>query len=125
MSAEAPPNGMLLTEVIATLNEIAARAGHRKDAMTVQVVVYQPGSIGGTPTVHLKSIFAGFDWDAGKAMLYLAKDVSPITPEEREVIYRYARDGQSYRAHQDHQRIKALQAEVAELKNIITRRAEV
>lgn len=121
MSDIAQNNGLLLTHVIRILNEIAARAGHRLDTMTVQVIVHRPGSIGGTPTVHLKSIGAGFDWDAGKVMLRLTEDVSQITQEERDAIVKHARDGQSHRAYQDHQKIKALQDEVTELKLAIAR----
>lgn len=42
---------------------------HRRD-MDVTIVVHSPGSIGSTPSVEVKSIRAGFDWDSGKVLIF-------------------------------------------------------
>lgn len=35
----------------------------------VVVQIHRPGSIGGTPSVDLKGVLFGFDWDKGKVIL--------------------------------------------------------
>lgn len=48
----------------------------------VGIVVQTVGSIGGTPTVDIKSIYAGFDWDNGKLLIYPEKDLRTIEADE-------------------------------------------
>ena len=89
--------------------------------LTVQVEVFNPGTLGGTPRVAVTSIQAGFDWDAGVMLLKTAMPITTLSPESVEAIRASARQGQSWHAYQahkrQHERIKALEAEIAALKS--------
>lgn len=88
--------------------------------MTLQVVTFNPGTVGGTPTVPVKQLGPGIDWDHGKLMLYPAQPLTALKPEDVAAIHKSAREGQSWHAYQAHkalhERIRALEAELAALK---------
>lgn len=93
---------------------------YRRDQTTLQVEVFQPGSIGGTPRVPITAMQAGFDWDNGAMLLKPEKRLTVLTPEQVAAIERSARKGQSWHAYEAQkrlrERIRELEAELAALK---------
>lgn len=88
--------------------------------LTLQIVTFAPGSIGGTPTVGVEKLGAGFDWDAGKLMLHPLQPLTTFTPKDVAAIHKSAREGQSWHAYEAQKtlraRIRDLEAELAALK---------
>ncbi|ENV4178903.1 TPA: hypothetical protein J1483_003264 [Escherichia coli] len=78
---------------------------HRRD-MDVTIVVHSPGSIGSTPSVEVQSIHAGFDWDAGKVLIFPAQPLTTLTPEQITDITDSVRKGQSWHAYQEYKKHK-------------------
>jgi len=42
---------------------------HRKQDWQVVIPVYRVGAVGGTPSVDIKIVRAGFDWDSGRIFI--------------------------------------------------------
>ncbi|HFK1643442.1 TPA: hypothetical protein ACGZY5_004454 [Escherichia coli] len=78
---------------------------HRRD-IDVTIVVHSPGSIGSTPSVEVKSIQVGFDWDAGQVMIFPAQPLTTLTPEQVADITDSVRKGQSWHAYQEYKKHK-------------------
>ncbi|HEA3393608.1 TPA: hypothetical protein RVT40_004678, partial [Escherichia coli] len=74
--------------------------------MDVTIVVHSPGRIGSTPSVEVQSIQAGFDWDAGKVMIFPAQPLTTLTPEQVADITDSVRKGQSWHAYQEYKKHK-------------------
>ena len=93
---------------------------YQRDQTTLQVEVFQPGAIGGTPRVQIIGMQAGFDWDHGAILLRPEKHLTILSTEEVRAITDSARKGQSWHAYQAqkrlHERIRSLEAELAALK---------
>ena len=70
-----------LRDVINIAIENHNRYGGGREVVA-SIVVRVPGAIGGTPTVNVKSIQAGFDWDNGKLLIYPEKDLRTIEADE-------------------------------------------
>ncbi|SQB40208.1 Uncharacterised protein [Citrobacter koseri] len=66
----------------------------------ITIIVHSPGSIGATPSVEVESIQAGFDWDAGQALIYPAQPLTTLTPEQVADITSSVRKGQSWHAYE-------------------------
>lgn len=83
--------------------------------MKLVVVVNDPGSIGGTPCVEVETVSAGFDWDAGKMMIFPSKSLTALSPAQVDEIRKSAAAGQSwhaYQAYKKHQeQLKAAEAQ--------------
>jgi hypothetical protein len=77
----------------------------------VGIVVQTVGSIGGTPTVTVKSINAGFDWDAGKLLIYPEKLLRTIEADELLAL-RKANEKQGWAEYEN----RGLKAEVKRLR---------
>ena len=45
------------------------------DDPEIRIVISSHNSVGGTPTVGVKNMYCGFDWDAGKMMIFTDKPV--------------------------------------------------
>jgi hypothetical protein len=84
--------------------------------MKLAIVVQSQGSIGGTPCVEVDSMQAGFDWDAGKLMIYPAQPLSQLSPEEVAAISESVSKGQSWHAYQ------AYKAQQEKLKSVQVQR---
>lgn len=116
---------MNLITAIETLQGIADRAGSRAIEMHLDVVIFSPGSIGGTPKVPVKGISAGIDWDAQSVMLHVESEVTRLTAEQKAEIRESAQKGQSWHAYQQYkrqaERIKSLEDEIKALKMTITK----
>ena len=54
---------------------------HSQDQEVVIKVKLPYSTVGGQPTVPVKSIHAGFDWDAGKFIIYPEEE---LTPSDRD-----------------------------------------
>ncbi|CTW59365.1 hypothetical protein AC35_5237 [Escherichia coli 3-475-03_S3_C2] len=78
---------------------------HHRD-MDVTIVVHSPGRIGSTPSVEVQSVRAGFDWDAGKVMIFPAQPLTTLTPEQITDITDSVRKGQSWHAYQEYKKHK-------------------
>lgn len=78
---------------------------HRRD-MDVTIVVHSPGRIGSTPSVEVQSIQVGFDWDAGKVLIFPAQPLTTLTPEQITDITDSVRKGQSWHAYQEYKKHK-------------------
>lgn len=94
-------------------------AGQRQiEESKLQIVVLQPGSIGGTPVVGVEQAHFGFDWDARKLLLYPLQPLTRLAPEDVAAIHKSAKAGQSWHAYQQYtrqaDRIKALEADLKE-----------
>lgn len=83
--------------------------------MKLAVVVQSQGSIGGTPCVEVGSMQAGFDWDAGKLMIYPSQPLIQLSPEDVAAIRESVSKGQSWHAYQAYkvqqEKLKAAQAQ--------------
>ena len=57
------------------------------DDNIICVKVIRRGSMGGTPTVGVRSISNGFDWDSRRCIIHTDKDIIEIpTNEKRDII---------------------------------------
>lgn len=82
----------------------------------VGIVVQTVGSIGGTPTVDIKSIYAGFDWDNGKLLIYPEKDLRTIEADELLAL-RKANEKEGWAEYEN----RGLKAEVKRLNATINK----
>lgn len=106
---------MLLHEI----SERIIRLSGNAPELDVRIVIQSQGSVGSTPSVAVREVVAGFDWDNGKLLIYPEQPLTPLTPEDVSAIRDSVRRGGSWHAYQQHkkqaERIKALEAELAEL----------
>lgn len=86
----------------------------------VRIVIYQPGSIGGMPSVALKAAGMGIDWNGREFQLIPDAEVTKLTAEEVAAVMTSVRGGGSWHAYKAQEklrdRIKSLEAELAALK---------
>jgi non-homologous end joining protein Ku len=68
------------------LREILNRIPERHDDDEVCVEVFRKNAMGGTPTVRVRSIHNGFDWDRGKFIIHTETDLKEISKEEKRDI---------------------------------------
>ena len=54
----------------------------KPESITVGIVVKTIGTVGGTPTVGIKSMQVGFDWDHGRLLIFADSDVREIKADE-------------------------------------------
>lgn len=96
------------------------RAGENIRTNEARVVVFSPGSVGATPSVGIKSVVCGFDWDNGTLLIHTDEPLTRLSPEDVKAIRESISKGTSWHAYQAHKKqadhIKALEAELAELK---------
>lgn len=99
---------------------LSAVSDYRRDQTTLQVEVFRPGSIGGTPRVPVIGMNLGFDWDNGAVLLRPEQPLTTLSAEEVQAIMDSAKKGQSWHAYQAQkqlrERIRELEAELATLK---------
>lgn len=80
----------------------------------VGIVVKTAGSAGATPTVNIKSISLGFDWDNGKLLVFPEKDLRLIEADELAAL-RKENTKQGWAEYEN----RNLKAEVSKLKKKI------
>jgi hypothetical protein len=93
-------------------------SGSRPMRLTIRK--HNPGGMSGHGTTEVESIAAGFDWTAGQVIVYPAKPLTELTPEQVEAIEKSVRAGSSWHAYEAQKKLRerALKAEarVAELE---------
>jgi len=115
-------DALLATSALEKLGRTLNIAGLRRDSLPLQVEVFQPGAVGGTPTVGIEDLHRGIDWDASKLLLRPLKPLTTLSPDDVEAIRQSVRKGQSWHAYKawekQQARIKELEAELAQLKGL-------
>ena len=71
-----------------------------KASASLRLVFHQPGGIGETPTVGVKAIHAGFDWDSNTILIYPEEQLTRLTPDEVAAITKSVSNGQSWHSQQ-------------------------
>lgn len=111
---------MDINQSIQVLNSVITHQPNRDWKLFVKVL--NPGTVGGTPCVAVKGLNAGFDWDAGRILIETDTPLTILSPEDVAAIHKSAKEGQSWHAFQAYkkqaERIKVLEAELAELKQM-------
>lgn len=107
-------------QVAESLNTIIANATGRCERLTFEVLVNQPGSMGGSPAVGIVSLDLGFDWNAGRILLRPAQELSVLSQEDIAAIRESVKKGSSWHAYQQYQQQEAekdaLREEIAQLQ---------
>lgn len=80
----------------------------------LRIVIHQPGGIGGSPTVGIKAIHAGFDWDSNKILIYPDEHLTKLTPDEVASITKSVSKGQSWHSQQQLKEYRQRLAEMSE-----------
>lgn len=70
--------------------------------------------IGGTPTVGVKAIHAGFDWDSNTILIYPEEQLTRLTPDEVAAITKSVSKGQSWHSYQQFKKYREQLAEATE-----------
>src|SRR3546814_636945 len=94
---------MKVRETIAQLQRMLEHAGGRDD-LDLDVRVFAPGTVGGTPRVAVEILQAGFDWDAGVVLAIPAAPLTKLSPEDVAAIHESVRRGQSWHAYQHYKK---------------------
>lgn len=106
-----------------TLRALLARSAGQDEDDRVMVCVFNPGSVGPTPAVHVSRVQAGFDWDRGRLLIYPDTPLTALTPEQVEAILESVRKGQSWHSYQAvkamHEKLKASRADNRKLRKAI------
>lgn len=58
----------------------------RYEEYDVRIEVIRKGAVGGTPTVDIKSIHPGFDWDNHKFIIHTNVPIKEISVEDKRDI---------------------------------------
>ncbi|HBD2603793.1 hypothetical protein [Enterobacter kobei] len=85
-----------------------------KASAPLRLVIHQPGGIGGTPTVGVKAIHAGFDWDSNTILIYPEEQLTRLTPDEVAAITKSVSKGQSWHSYQEFKKYREQLAEATE-----------
>ena len=72
-------------ELIFQLERSTQFAKGRMDDWQVVIPVFRAGAVGGTPSVSIRIVHAGFDWDAGK--IFIQPDERLRIIDEDEIQY--------------------------------------
>lgn len=82
----------------------------RSKELTLSIVVAHPGiTCGGTPTVPVKAVFHGFDWDSGKVLFYPEQTLTKLSDEQLELMKKAMVDGSPYQIQKQLERTKERQ----------------
>lgn len=85
--------------------------GHYEDPEVVIKIKLPYSTVGGQPTVKVKSMHMGFDWDSGKFIIYPEED---LTPSDRDFA-KQMMEMQERAGWADHEN-RNLKAEIRRLK---------
>lgn len=71
-----------------TLNEVTRRLEsiqwQSENDLSVEIVVVDHSVVGPSPTVHIKAIGVGFDWDSGKVLIFTEPEVTQMKEASNE-----------------------------------------
>ena len=99
---------MKLSDAMLILERIRAQGGDPELLVTIQ----SEGGLGGTPSVAVTGIHAGFDWDSGKVLISTERALTGLSAEDVEAIRASVRQGGSWHAYQAHKRLRERIAEL-------------
>ena len=99
---------MRLSDAMLILERIRAQGGDPELLVTIQ----SEGGLGGTPSVAVTGIHAGFDWDSGKVLISTERALTGLSAEDVEAIRASVRQGSSWHAYQAHKRLRERIAEL-------------
>ncbi len=99
---------MKLSDAMLILERIRAQGGDPELLVTIQ----SEGGLGGTPSVAVTGIHAGFDWDSGKVLISTERALTGLSAEDVEAIRASVRQGSSWHAYQAHKRLRERIAEL-------------
>jgi len=102
---------MTLSELRDIIDRAIENHDHYGGKLVPSIVVKTVGQIGGTPSVGITSIQSGFDWDAGKLLIYPEKDLRTIEADELLAL-RKANEKQGWAEYEN----RGLKAEVKRLR---------
>jgi len=88
-------------------------SGTRAGDLKVRIKVCSPGGLGATPTVEVKSVMRGIDWDSGSFLITPEKPLTVLTDEQLEAVKKVAKDAQSYESYAYNKKLKAENAALA------------
>lgn len=63
---------------------------------SIEIAIVSQGSIGGMPTVKIRDMAFGIDWDTGKLIIYTEDPVIKLTPEELQDVRKSISQAHSY-----------------------------
>jgi hypothetical protein len=89
------------------------RPGHEDPEVVIKIKLPY-STVGGTPTVKIKNVSMGFDWDRGK---FIFRPEKPLCPEDRDFA-KQMREMQERVGCADYEN-RALKSEIRKLKRTI------
>lgn len=93
---------------------------YREDPEVVVKIKLPYSTVGAMPTVKVKSVHMGFDWDAGKLIIYPEEE---LTPSDRDFA-KQMREMQERAAMADYEN-RNLKAEIRRLNKLLEKKSEV
>jgi hypothetical protein len=98
----AADRGLTVEDAITALQAIVQANPNRKWHLVVRK--NNPGGMSGHQTTQVASIHAGFDWEAGRAIIESARPLAELSPDDAQALRESAKQGQSWHAYQAHTR---------------------
>ena len=99
------------------ISERVMRLSSHAPELEVRIVIQSQGSVGATPSMAVRDVVAGFDWDNGKLLIYPEQALTALTPDDIAAIRDSVRKGGSWHTYQQYKKqaecIQALEAELA------------
>jgi hypothetical protein len=93
---------------------------YHEDPEVVVKIKLPYSTVGGMPTVKIRSAHMGFDWDAGKLIFYTEEE---LTPSDRDFAKQMS-DMQERASKADYEN-RNLKAEIRRLKKLLEKKSEV
>ena len=115
---------MDFSDFLERAQRVKSFSGMRPGDLKVRIVVCSPGGLGAMPTVEVKSVHRGIDWDSGSFLITPEKPLTVLTQEQLEAVKKAARDAQSFEAYAYNKKLKEenkrLLEEVTVLKSVLS-----
>lgn len=110
---------MNTNELILQLQRVCQFAKGRMDDWQVVIPVYRVGAVGGTPSVNIKIVRGGIDWDSGRIFIEPETRLREIDRDEIKVLQdKYEELGwKQYKISGLQKEIKSLKKKIEELES--------
>lgn len=72
----------------------------------LRIIIHQPGGLGPSPTVGIRAIHAGFDWNSNTILIYPEEQLTRLTSDEVAVITKSVSKGQSWHTQQQFKKLR-------------------